>query len=164
MSNGIILAGSVGGGLPWSPGIQRASERSTWTQAFFKAFMAFFLRKPVVPPLTPQAIALCAQQLQAELLTAMQRCCAAVPAESRQAFAARASAMIGDVLLNCMLTVHDESERKAGGTVKDATFRKAAAKARLLVDRHLQVARRMAQQKQDAPEVRIVWVDNPIGP
>ena len=145
-------------------------------QAAWKAIVALFAGRslaasstapapaPTPSRLTPQVIYARMQGLRAELQTAMEAASAALPAASRQAFAARAAAMVNDVLVDCMNPVLDESERRSEREVKLQTFQKAASKARLFVDRHLQVAQGLERGKVTAPEVRAVWVQDPAGP
>lgn len=143
-------------------------------QAAWQAITALFSGRapassstaPALTPsrLTPQAIYARMQGLRSELLIAMDAASAALPAASRQAFAARATAMVNDVLVDCMNPVLDESARRSDSDVKLQTFQKAASKARLVVDRHLQVAHGLERGKMSAPEVRAVWVQDPAGP
>ncbi|WP_159911578.1 patatin-like phospholipase family protein [Pantoea sp. 18069] len=164
MSIGPMPVGAAGGGPPKLPMPPLTPARVTFIQAVFNALKALFVARPGALPLTPQAIYARMQILRAELLTAMDNSCAAMPAQSRQAFASRATAMVNDVLVNCMTSVLDELAHRSGGDVKEATFRKAAANARLFVHRHLQVAQGMERQRLHTPEVRSVWVENPGGP
>lgn len=159
MSAGSI-ASAAGGGLP----LQFTPAPVSIGKTIFQAIKSLFSSKPPPPLLTPQAIYTAMQGLRSELLTAMNRASAAMPEPSRQAFAAHATAMVNDVLLDCMTSVIDESARRAKGDVKEATFQKAAINARHFVDRHLQIAQDIDRQKLSTPQVRSVLVENPGGP
>ena len=163
----------AGGGMPdlsrHTPAPPRNALQSAWNAVIALFAGRWLTASSTAPALTPsrltsQAIYAHVQGLRAELQTAMEAASATLPAASRQAFAARAAAMVNDVLVECMNPVVDESERRSDRDVKLHTFQKASRKARLLVDRHLQVARGLERGKMTAPEVRAVWVQNPAGP
>jgi len=159
MSNGLILTGPAGGGP--RPPAEFPPPPLTLLEALLKALMSLFVGQP---PLTAQAIDTQMQALRSEFRAAMEDASASMPTHSQQAFADRATAMISDVLRNCMKRVKDEETGEASRNVKQSTFQKAAANARLLVHRHLQVAQAMERQKLGTPEIRKVWVENPGGP
>ncbi|MEG1768974.1 MAG: patatin-like phospholipase family protein [Comamonas sp.] len=159
MSTGPISSGAVGG-LPQ----QFTPLQVSVAQAIYRAIKSLFSSKPPAPLLTQQAIYTAMQGLRNDLLAAMQHASAAMPAQSRQAFASHATAMVNDVLVDCMTSVIDASARRPKNSVKEATFQKAAINARRFVDRHLQIARDGDRQKLGAPQVRSVLVENPGGP
>ncbi|MBS7778822.1 patatin-like phospholipase family protein [Acidovorax sp. CCYZU-2555] len=159
MSTGNISSAAGGGGP-----LQFPRSLVDIGKTIYQAIKSLFSSKPPAPLLTPQAIYTAMQGLRSELLTAMNRASAAMPEPSRKAFAAHATAMVNDVLLDCMTSVIDESARRAKGDVKEATFQKAAINARHFVDRHLQIAQDIDRQKLSTPQVRSVLVENPIGP
>lgn len=113
--------------------------------------------------LTPQAIYTRMDSLRNELLGAMGDSCAAMPAQVQREFAQRATAMVHDVLLDCMSSMLKNSASRSRQEVREAVFCKAALRARTIVDRHLQLAQTLEQQHA-TPRVTAVWVQNPGGP
>ncbi len=160
MSIGNVSPGAGGA----APAVQCAAPQRTVVQTIHQAIKSLFSASPPAPKLTPLGIYTRMQGLRGELLAAMERSAAGVPAHSREAFAQRAAAMVNDVLLDCMGSVVDESARRDQGKVRAATFHKAAVNARLFVGRHLQIAREIDRQRLDTPQVRWARVENPGGP
>ena len=128
-------------------------------KAVWNAIKALF-SSPVV--MTPQAVYTRMHELRTELLEAMGDSSAAMPARSQQEFALRATAMVNDVLLDCMNSILKNNSSRASQEVREASFHTAAERARVIVDRHLQIAQAGGQHRA-TPQVTSVWVDNPGG-
>lgn len=80
------------------------------------------------------------QALEASLMAAMAQASAQVAPPLRQQFAARAAAMVSDVVADSMYPVHAAMVRSARHAVSWEKFQAAAAQARAVVARHQEVA------------------------
>lgn len=114
-------------------------------------------------PLTPQAIYTRMAVLRNELLGAMGDSCSHMPPQVQLEFAKRATAMVHDVLVDCMSSMMKNHASRSSLEVREAAFHRAADRARVIVDLHLQRAQ-MLDQPPGAPRITSVFVENPIGP
>lgn len=94
------------------------------------------------------------QALQASLVAIMAEAGQQVPAQQRQAFAARAAAMVSDVVADSMYPVHSEMINNPAHSVRWELYQAAAARARAWVDRHRQVALSLQPMSDPAPHLQ----------
>lgn len=94
------------------------------------------------------------EALQASLVAAMAEASQQVPPAQRQAFAARAAAMVRDVVADSMYPVHSEMIRNRDHTVRWGRYQTAAAQARGWVERHKQVALSLLPMADPAPHLQ----------
>ncbi len=117
-------------------------------------------RRPLfATPPTPRALdtaQLINQQeaLAASLAASMNEASQQVPPAQRQAFAARAAAMVRDVVADSMYPVHSEMIRSADHTVRWESYQAAAARARDWVGRHREVALSLLPMADPAPHLQ----------
>lgn len=132
-------------------------------QMLWSIVKGLFSAKPVEPMLTAQQVENRTKNLKIEAFAAMKSACKAIPAQSKREFADRAAKMVNDVLIDCMLSVQKERANSREELTREATFNKAAAKARVFVQRHQEVAQAMDLAKLPAPVIKTVLVENPAG-
>lgn len=94
------------------------------------------------------------QALEAALAAELAAAGAHWQAGARQAFAARAAAMVNDVLRDCMYPVHSAMIASADHTVPRETFEAAAALARTQILRHHEVALSLEPMRDPVPRVQ----------
>ena len=94
------------------------------------------------------------EALAASLAAAMAEASQQVPPRQRQAFAARAAAMVRDVVADSMYPVHSEMIRNRDHTVHWERYQAAAAQARGWVERHKQVALSLLPMGDPAPHLQ----------
>lgn len=94
------------------------------------------------------------EALAASLVAAMAEASQQVPPPQRQAFAARAAAMVRDVVADSMYPVHSEMIRHRDHTVRWESYQGAAARAREWVERHRQVALGLLPMADPAPHLQ----------
>jgi len=116
------------------------------------------LRRLAAPAQTLTSVQLINQQeaLQASLAAEMAAAAAQWEAGARQAFAARAAAMVNDVISDCMYPVHSEMIASPGLTVRRESFEAAAALARAQIARHQQVALSLEPMRDPVPHVQML--------
>lgn len=94
------------------------------------------------------------QMLEAALAAEMAAAAAQWEAGARQAFAARAAAMVNDVISDCMYPVHSLLIGSPDHTVRRECFEAAAALARQQIERHQQVALSLEPMRDPVPRVQ----------
>lgn len=94
------------------------------------------------------------EALAASLVAAMNEASRQVPPAQRQAFAARAAAMVRDVVADSMYPVHSAMIRSRDHTVGWESYQAAASRAREWVDRHRQVALSLLPMADIAPHLQ----------
>ena len=94
------------------------------------------------------------QALEAKLTAAMAESSWQLAPPLRKKFAARAAAMVNDVLTDCMYPVHTEMIRNPEHTVSWEHFEAAANKARAVISGHQQVALAMQSVFNPTPHVQ----------
>ena len=94
------------------------------------------------------------EALQASLVAAMKVASEQMAPQRRQAFAARAAAMVNDVISDSMYPVHSAMIRSRAHTVGWELFQAAADRARQWVERHRQVELSMEPMRDPAPHVQ----------
>ncbi len=113
-----------------------------------------FAAAPAPRVLSPAQLINQQEALAAALAAAMNDASQQVPAAQRQAFAARAAAMVRDVVADSMYPVHSEMIRSPGHAVRWESYQAAAARARGWVERHKQVALSLLPMADPAPHLQ----------
>ena len=126
-----------------------AAITNGWTQAALRLPQGAAVRREPQPSLqassaprglSPAQLTHQQQALEASLVAAMAQASPQAAPPLRQQFAARAAAMVGDVVADSMYPVHAAMDRSVRQTVSWEQFQAAAAQARAVVARHQEVA------------------------
>lgn len=129
-------------------------------QAIWQKFKACFTKSPAPMMLTEHALESRRHERQNELQDSMRKVCPDFKGDQVE-FGLRATEMVADVLDHCLHGVRGTS----GSSMLESTFTKAAATARKLVDKHLEVE--LKEQKADTASVseeKLPDPNNPQGP
>jgi len=130
-------------------------------QAIWQKFKACFSRTPVAPMLMPETLGIRRLHLQTELEDSMKQVCDGMKGEEVVEFGLRAADMVSEVLDNCLKGV----EEPRGSAALEDIFKRAAATARKLVDKHLEVGRKEALPDTSSVfEEKLPDPNNPQGP
>ena len=122
----------------------------------WRGLRALFSPSPAPRLLTTAQLINQQEALQASLVAAMNVASQQVAPQWRQAFAARAAAMVNDVIADSMYPVHSAMIRSRAHTVDWELFRAAADRARQWVERHRQVELSMQPMRDPAPHAQLL--------
>ncbi len=142
---------AITGALP--PAEQQRVQRP-WLAELRRGLRSLFAASPAPRMLTTAQLINQQQALQASLVAAMAQASEQMAPQWRQQFAARAAAMVNDVVADSMYPVHTAMIRSPGHTVSWAQFQAAAAQAKVFVAGHQQVALALQAVFDPAPHVQ----------
>ncbi|WP_159911575.1 patatin-like phospholipase family protein [Pantoea sp. 18069] len=120
----------------------------------WRGLRSLFAPSPAPRVLTTAQLINQQEALQASLVAAMNEAGEQVAPQWRQAFAARAAAMVSDVVADSMYPVHSAMIRSRAHTVDWALFQAAAQRAGQWVQRHRKVALSMQPMWDPAPHLQ----------
>lgn len=147
--NPVALAGA-------SAAASRPVPRTSGGAGPWRGLRALFAPAPAPRLLTTAQLINQQEALQASLVASMNLASQQVAPQRRQAFAARAAAMVNDVITDSMYPVHSAMIRSRAHTVGWELFRAAADRARQWVERHRQVELSMDPMRDPAPHVQLL--------
>lgn len=135
-------------------GVARAMSLTARPVAAERGRRALFAASPTPRVLSTAQLINQQQALQASLVAVMAEAGQQVAPQWRQAFAARAAAMVSDVVADSMYPVHSEMISNPAHSVRWDRYQAAAAQARAWVERHRQVALSLQPMWDPAPQLQ----------